>query len=90
MRYIAAKGGEMPVFTSARNIGDWKLADAATPGLPAAAKGKLHVADVPKGWRFHNLYVNGQPQQVARSPNADVKSWRSWPHFLAGQRPTHP
>jgi hypothetical protein len=69
VRYVAAKG-ETPVITSAREITRWKKHDA-----------NIFVADVPTGWRFHNLYVNGQPQQVARTPNTDVKGWRSWPRL---------
>ncbi len=65
--YRAAKG-ETPVITSARSITGWKKHDE-----------HIWVAEVPKGWRFHNLYVNGAPQQVARTPNTDVKGWRSWP-----------
>lgn len=44
-----------------------------------AAEGKLYVADVDQGWRFHDLYVNGERQQVSRSFNTD--KWRDWPVF---------
>jgi hypothetical protein len=75
VRYIAAKG-ETPVFTSARGITGWKLADAATPSLAESAKGNVFVADVPKGWRFHFLYVNGQSATRSRSVNHE--NWRQW------------
>jgi len=65
--YLAAKG-ETPVITSARSITGWKKHDE-----------HIWVAEVPKGWRFHNLYINGQPQPVACTPNTDVKGWRTWP-----------
>ena len=69
VRYVAANG-ETPVITSAREIANWQKHDE-----------HIWVASVPQGWRFHNLYVNGQPQQVARTPNTDVKGWRSWPRI---------
>jgi hypothetical protein len=75
--YLAAKD-ETPVITSARSITGWKKHDE-----------HIWVAAVPKGWRFHNLYVNGAPQQVARTPNTDVKGWRSWPR-AQGNAPLTP
>ena len=80
VRYTAAKG-ETPVITSARAITGWRKYDGANPALPEAAKGQVWVAEVPKGWRFHNLTINGTPQQVARTPNTDVKSWPKWPRL---------
>ena len=75
VRYVAAKG-ETPVLTSAREITGWKMADSKTPGLVETAKGKVWVADVPKGWCFHFLYLNGQPATRSRSVNHD--NWRQW------------
>jgi len=73
--FRAAKG-ETPVITSARAITGWKLADAATPGMADSAKGKVFVADIPKGWRFHFMYVDGQPATRSRSVNHE--NWRQW------------
>ena len=71
-----AASGETPVFTSAKEITGWKLADPATPGLAECAKGKVFVADIQKGWRFHFLYVDGQPATRSRSVNHE--NWRQW------------
>ena len=85
--YIAAKG-ETPVITSARAIAGWKKYDEPNPALTKEAQGHVWFAEVPKGWRFHTLYVNGLPQLVARTPNTDVKGWRSWPRILGNARLT--
>jgi hypothetical protein len=74
-RYVAAKG-ETPVLTSAREIKGWRIAPSSTPGLRDGAKGKLFVADIPKGWRFHFLYVNGR--QATRSRSVNHEKWREW------------
>ena len=73
--YLAAEG-EKPVVTSAREITGWKMADANTPNVTQQAKGKVFAADVPKGWRFHFLYVDGVPATRSRSVNHD--RWRDW------------
>ena len=36
----------------------------------------IWVADVAKGWRFHFLYVDGQPATRSRSVNHE--NWRQW------------
>ena len=75
VRYVAAKG-ETPVITSAKPITGWKLADSATPNLAESAKGKVWVADVPQGWRFHFLYAGGKAMPVARwHKGYDLRSW---------------
>ena len=73
--YLAAEG-EKPVVTSAREITGWKMADANTPNVTQQAKGKIFAADVPQGWRFHFLYVDGMPATRSRSVNND--RWRDW------------
>lgn len=74
-RYVAAKDEE-PILTSAREIKGWKPADPTTPGMVAAAHGKVLVAEVSKGWRFHFLYIDGLPATRSRSVNHD--RWRDW------------
>ncbi len=80
---------ENPIIYKARNEGkavitgevpidNWEKA-AGVNGMNLAAEGKLYVADVDQGWRFHDLYVNGERQQVSRSFNTD--KWRDWPVF---------
>ena len=80
---------EAPVVYRARNEGGavvtgevpvtgWQKADDSDE-IAESAKGNIYVADVEPGWRFHDLYVNGERQQVARSVNSD--SWRNWSNF---------
>ncbi|TLD00054.1 InlB B-repeat-containing protein [Robinsoniella peoriensis] len=80
---------ENPIVYKARNEGKavitgevpitgWGKAEDVE-GMNLAAEGKLYVADVDQGWRFHDLYVNGERQQVSRSFNTD--KWRDWPVF---------
>jgi hypothetical protein len=61
-------------MSGARGITGWKK-DA----------GNRWVADVPKGWCFHYLYVNGQPQPRARLHNTH---WRKWPTDFTRGTPT--
>ena len=75
---IAAAPGEQPVLTSATPITGWKLADAATPALAKEAQGKVWVADIPKGWRFHFLYADGKVMPVSRMNKSD--NFHNWPH----------
>ena len=74
---IEAAPGEKPVLSGARTIRGWKPLDPATPHVAKEAVGKVFVADVPKGWRFHYLFVDGQRAQRARLVNHD--QWRKWP-----------
>ena len=50
----AAYPGETPVFSSGKEITGWKKVSGDLPGLPAAAIGKLQVADVSD--KFLTLY----------------------------------
>ena len=50
----SAYPGESPVFSSGREITDWKKVSADVPGLPEAARGKVLEADV--SGRFLTLY----------------------------------
>ena len=79
-RYVAARG-ETPVITSARAITGWKLATPTTKGLVEDAKGKVWVADVAKGWRFHFLFIDGIPATRSRSVNHE--RWREWGRAFA-------
>lgn len=66
------------VVTGAKAITGWKKADYVE-GLAPAAQGNVYEASVEPGWRFHDLYVNGERQQNSRSYNTDT--WRKWPAF---------
>jgi parallel beta-helix repeat protein len=62
--------GEHPVISGGRVIQGWKFDPEAGP---AAARGHLWTATLPvdePGWHFHELFVNGQRRQHARSPNS--------------------
>ncbi|MCU0645749.1 MAG: hypothetical protein MUC94_16005, partial [bacterium] len=72
----SAYPGEKPVLIGGKMITGWKLLNEDVEGLNPELKGKIYVAPVPKGWKFHFLYVNGAPQKLARSNNSD--EWFQW------------
>jgi hypothetical protein len=72
----AAFPGETPVFLGSRLVEGWKKLTEDVPGVHPNAKGKLWFADIDKGWKFHFMYVDGQPAQRSRSVNHD--NWRQW------------
>jgi hypothetical protein len=72
--------GETPVVSGARAIKGWKPLTEPTAGLAAGVQGKVWVADIPKVWRFHALFVNGERMQRAQMSS---EHWRKWP-WLAG------
>ena len=60
---VAAYGKETPVLSGGRRIGGWK---------PVPGDTRLWCAEVPgvkEGWYFHQLFINGQRKQRARTPN---------------------
>ncbi|HSQ76815.1 MAG TPA: right-handed parallel beta-helix repeat-containing protein [Bacteroidota bacterium] len=73
----AAYPGETPVVMGGRRIADWKALSRDIKGMRADLKGRVYVADVSKGWLFHYLYVNGEPQRLSRLYNTD--EWFTWP-----------
>ncbi len=79
VRYCAAPG-ETPVISGGRAIKGWKLLTETPAGLPEAAKGKVWVTDVPKGWRFHYLFMESERMQRSQLSS---EHWRRWP-CLAG------
>ena len=68
--------GESPVISGARVIKGWHTLETNRPEISAKAKGKLWVAEIPSGWRFHYLYINGQRAERSKSTNS---FWRDWP-----------
>ncbi len=70
--------GEQAVITGAKDIDGWKLLEEV-PYMSEEAKGNLYVADIEKGWRFHDLYVDGERQQV--SQQMETIQFRQWPQF---------
>jgi len=90
----SAMPGETAIVSGAHAIAGWRRA-GDVPGMSRAARGKLFVADIPQGWAFHYLYVNGRPQPRARRPDGDDPG--TWPRLVAagppgreGQRLTFP
>ncbi len=81
---IRAYKDEKPVIHGARAITGWRQLTTAPAGIAAAAKGKLWVADIPKGWRFHYLYVDGQTTRRARMHDTH---WRQWPQNVSYEPP---
>lgn len=72
--------GETPVFTGGVEIDGWKKVSADPAGVSDEAKGKLWVAEIPKGlssdWRILSLYDGETLLKRARSGSfkyADVK-----------------
>src|SRR5439155_15509059 len=62
---IAAYQNERPVLSGGRHIRAWKKVKA-TPGMWQAS-----IAEVAKGqWHFHELFIDGERKQRARSPNS--------------------
>lgn len=73
---FCAVPGETPVITGGRVIGGWQPLADKPAGVSELAKGKLWFADIPKGWRFHTLFVDGKGMQRAQM-SSDF--WRRWP-----------
>ena len=62
------------------------MADANTPNVIQEAKDRIFAADVPKGCRFHFLYVDGMPTTRSRSVNHD--RWRDWGRAFTFGKPS--
>lgn len=77
--YASYPGEEAMIHSGKKITGFTKLTDNYPAGLPEEAKGNVYVADVEKGWRFHDLYVDGERQQVARLFNSN--NWDTWETF---------
>ena len=75
---FAAYRGEKPRLTSGVPVRNWRRLETPPDGLPAAAREKVWVADVPRKlpngqpWRFRTLYDGG-----VRLPRARTTGFRS-------------
>lgn len=67
---------EVPVLSGGQKIDTWKMLNRNMAGVSEVAKGKIWVADIPKGWLFHYLFVNGERAERSKSVH---DSWRKWP-----------
>ncbi len=75
---------ETPVLDGGRAITGWEPVADDPAAVAPAARGKLWVAAIPKGWMFHQLYVNGREQP--RSTSATDADWERWPRAPLGKR----
>jgi hypothetical protein len=70
---FAAYPGEKPILTSGVLVRGWRRLETLADGLPASARDKVWVADVPRTlpsgqpWRFRTLYDEGVRLPRARS-----------------------
>lgn len=74
--FIEAAPGETPILSGGVQITNWKKLMAPVAGLPAAARGKIWVADVPmvdgQLFEFRQLWVNDIKAVRAKSVNGDL------------------
>ena len=81
--FIEAAPNEKPILSGGVQINGWKNLNEAVVGLPASAKGKIWVADVPtingRSFEFRQLWVNDIKAIRAKSVNGDrmerIISW---------------
>lgn len=66
---------ESVVITGGDVIKGWKKLDSERPEITEEAKGNIWEADIPKGWKFHYMYVNGE---MAERSKSDHRFWREW------------
>ena len=79
----AAYPGEKVVLSGGRAITGWKKAAEGGQEMIARSFGPREVPGVKEGeWYFHQLFVNGQRRQRARSPNTGF--YHADGQFLAG------
>jgi hypothetical protein len=82
---IEAAPGARPVLSGGVSVKGWRKATENIPGLPAAAQGKVWVANAPveagRLLDFRQLWVNDQKATRARDRNADsMNRILSWDH----------
>ncbi len=76
----AAYPGERAEVLGGKTIVGWKPVTGDVKGLKEGLKGRIFAAPVRKGWKFHFLYLNGEPQRLSRLYNTD--EWYQWPKPL--------
>jgi hypothetical protein len=82
---IKAFEKETPVVVGGLPVSGWQRLATEPAGVTKAAQGKLWVADIPKGWCPHVLYVDGEAMPRAKLHNGH---WRSWPSKFTYGKPT--
>jgi hypothetical protein len=81
--FIEAAPGEQPVLSGGITISGWKKLLTPVAGLPANAKGKVWVADLPmpggKLFEFRQLWINNEKAVRAKDMNGEsmnrILSW---------------
>jgi hypothetical protein len=73
----AAYPNERPVILGGELVRGWKLSTDIVRGMHVELERRMYVASVRKGWIFHFLYLNGEPQKLSRLYNTD--EWHKWP-----------
>ncbi len=66
---------ETPVVSGGERITGWKRLEEDLPDVAENVKGKLWVANIPKGWLFHYLYINGK---MGTRSQSNAEHWRKW------------
>jgi len=80
VRYVGYPG-EKPVFSGGRVVKGWYRFKRDREDVADAAKDKLWVADIPKGWRTHNLFCDGE--KMLRSQSVESSSvYRKLPNIV--------
>ena len=67
---------EIPVITGGEVIRNWQKLESSLPEISEKSKGEIWVANIPKGWLFHYLFVNGKRAERSKSTHV---FWRDWP-----------
>jgi hypothetical protein len=83
--WIEAAPGEQPVLSGGTRITGWHMPKGKITGLPAAAQGRVWVADAPvtagQLLLFRQLWVNNQKATRARERDGDsMRRILSWDH----------
>ena len=71
IRYVGYPG-EKPVFSGGRIVKGWYRFKGDRDDVADVARDKLWVADIPKGWRTHNLFCDGK--KMLRSQSVESSS----------------
>ncbi len=75
--------GETPLIDGGQRITGWTAALTSLSGANPAARGRIFVADVSKGWQFNQLFFNGQ--RLPRSSIPVATHWEQWFRATGGE-----
>ena len=83
--WIEAAPGEKPILSGGIHITGWHMSKQKIEGLPAAAQGKVWIADAPQTanqpLNFRQLWINNQKATRARERDGDsMRRILSWDH----------